>query len=206
MKKIFLLFSTFLIFTLGCGDAGFESDISKLIEIDPLNVSIDVPALALGIRVPSTPAIVVETDPISFGDGAFDDYDLGEIERYTINEIYYSIEGFDAGSGSALNEADLDVNMNISFDGGSAQSLVNTTIANVQNNVQDVKLYDKSNPGSVNASTIQGLEQALLNGGSFALELDMIGRDVLLQTVSQNFNIVFKFDVTVRVQLIDSDD
>jgi hypothetical protein len=206
MKKTFLLLSIFLVFTLGCGEVGFESDISKLIEIDPLSVSIDIPALALGQRVPETPAIVVQTDPINFGDDAFDDYDLGEIERYSINEIYYSIEGFDPGSGNSINEADLEVNMSIAFDGGNGQSLVNTNIANVQNNVTDVKLFDKLNPGSVNSSTIQALEQALLNGGSFALELEMIGRDVLLQTVSQNFNIVFKFDVTVRVQLIDSDD
>ena len=203
MKKNIFLVLTILLASYGCGDAGFESDISKLVEIDPLNVSIDIPALALGIRVPETPGISVVTDPISFGDDAFEDYDLGEIERYTINEIYYSIVGFDPGAGAALNEADLEVNMGISFNGGGIQSLVNTTISDVQNNIKDVKLYDRDNPGSVSASTIQGLEQSLLSGGSFAMELDMIGRDVLLQTVSQNFNIVFKFDVTVRVRLID---
>lgn len=201
MKKVFLLAFTFSLFTLACGDAGIESDISKLVEIDPLTVSLTVPNIAIGQRIPVTPPIIINTDEINFGDSDFEDYDLGEIESYAVNEMFYSIEGFEPGLGTSANEADLQVDMNIVFEGGDPEFLLSTTISDIQNNVDNILLFDKSNPGSVRIEVIQNLERSLLNGRSFALQLVMEGRDVLLQSTNQDFDIAFKFDVTVRVQL-----
>jgi len=202
MKKSLLILLTSVSLFWACGEVGYESDISKAIAIDPVSVAIDIPAMAIGQVIPQTPPITVTTDAIDFGGNDFDDYDLGDVKFYRINEILFSIDGFDPGSGANLNEADLSIDMNLIINGGTT-TLLNTTIRDLQDNVNDVLLFDRMNPGSVNQAAIASLEQLLLDGGTFALELVMVGRDVLLQTTTQNFDIIFKFDVTARVQLIE---
>lgn len=191
MQKRLLTFLSLLLVIWGCGEAGVQSDISKNVAIDPINVSISVPAQAVGVLVPQTPPIVVNTGSIQISGDEFDDY-LSDAERFTINQITYSIENFPAGS-----EADLDIAIDISVAGGASVRLLATTVTDAQSNVTDVVLYPTS---SVNASAITALEQALLNGQSFEMDIELVGRNVTLETQSIDFDLVFKFDVTARLQ------
>lgn len=190
-KNIFLALLT--MFSLwGCGEAGIQSDISKSVAIDPINVSISVPAQAVGVLVPQTPPVNVSTGAIEISGEEFEDY-LSDAERFTINEMTYSIENFPAGS-----EADLEISIQISVAGGAPINFLSTTVADAQNNVTDVVLYPS---GSVNAAAVSALEGALLNGQSFEMEIELVGRDVTLQTQDIDFDLVFKFDLTARIQL-----
>ncbi|OEK05426.1 hypothetical protein BFP71_18740 [Roseivirga misakiensis] len=181
---------------MGCGDAGVESDVSKNIDIDPISVQISVPAIAVGQLVGQTPPINVSTGQISLSTDEFDEY-LEDAERFTINLITYTIDNFPAGS-----SADLAVDMSISVQGqGNAQPLLSIRIDNVQNNPVDVLIYDKNAPGSVSQAAITSLEDALKNGSSFEVEMTIVGEDVTLQTQDVDFDFIFGFDVTARVQL-----
>ncbi len=190
-KNIFLALLT--MFSLwGCGEAGIQSDISKSVAIDPINVSISVPAQAVGLLVPQTPPVSVNTGAIQISGEEFEDY-LSDAERFTINEMTYSIENFPAGS-----EADLEISIQISVAGGAPINFLSTTVTDAQNNVTDVVLYPA---GSVNAAAVSALEGALLNGQSFEMDIELVGRDVTLQTQDIDFDLVFKFDLTARIQL-----
>lgn len=195
MRKTFYLLACIAIVLWSCGDAGVQSDVSKNVEIDPISVQLSVPAIAVGVLVPQTPPINVNTGQISLSTDEFDEY-LDDAERFTINQITYTIDNFPAGS-----SADLDVDMSIQIQGQALQQLLSIRIDNVQNNPVDVLLYDKNAPGSVNAAAIASLEQALKDGSSFQIEMTIVGEDVTLQTQNVDFNFIFKFDVTARVQL-----
>jgi|GEM_PF-762170 len=197
MRKTFYLIACMALVILGCGDAGVQSDVSKNISIDPISVQLSVPAVAVGMLVPQTPPIDVNTGQINISSDEFDEY-LEDAERFTINQITYTIDNFPAGS-----SADLDIDMTIQLQGQNPQQLLTTRIDNVQNNPVDVLLYDKDAPGSVNAAAITSLEQALKDGTSFQVAMTIVGEDVTLQTQDVDFNFIFKFDVTARVQLVD---
>ncbi len=178
-----------------CGEAGIQSDISQIVDVDPISVTIDVSPLFVGQRIDETPSTSVNTEDINITSDEFDEYS-DELQKFTINQIYFTLSGFDAG-----NEADLDVDMNIIFNGGSSIPLLSTVIVDAHTQTAKVLLYTKSNPGSVNQTAISGIESALLNGTSFQIEMDIVGRDVLFQSTSDTFQFQFQFDVTARVQL-----
>lgn len=177
-----------------CGDAGIQSDISQVVETDPITVTIDLPAQAVGVLVNETPAITVETDDISITSDEFAEY-TDELQRFTINKIWYKLQGFDAG-----NEADLDITLNI-INEGTTTKLLETTVVDAHTKTDDVLLFDKAAPGDVNAAAVSVIEGALLNGTSFKIELVLVGKNVRFQSSSDSFDFLFKFDVTARVQL-----
>lgn len=181
----------------GCGDAGVQSDVSKNIEIDPISVQLSVPAAAVGVLVPQTPPISVNTGQINLGSDDFAEY-LEDTERFTINKMSYTIDNFPAGS-----SADLVIDMTIQIQGESSQDLLSIRIDNVQNNPVNVLLFDKDAPGSVSTAAITSLEQALKNGTSFQVEMTIVGEDVTLQSQDVDFDFIFQFDVTARIQLVD---
>lgn len=191
MQKRLLTFLSLLLVIWGCGEAGVQSDISKNVPIDPINVYLSVPAQAVGVLVPQTPPNVVNSGTIQISGDEFYDY-LSDAVRFKINQITYSIDNFPAGS-----EADLDFVIDISIAGSASVRLLDTTVTDAQNNVSDVVIYPTS---SVNASAIAALEQALLNGQSFEMDIELVGKNVTLQTQSIDFDLVLKFDVTARLQ------
>lgn len=194
MKKNLLFTLFFAAVISACGEAGIQSDISQVFETDPVSVTV-TPGVAIGQTIAVTPTQSVETGDIDITGAEFEEY-LDEIERITINKIFYSIEGFDQG-----NEADLDIEMNIIFPGQSPQFLLSTTIEDAHLNSSDVLLFDKASPGQVSTSAIESLETAIFNRTSFRIELEIMGRNVTFQTTSDEFQFLFAFDVTARVQL-----
>jgi hypothetical protein len=196
MKKIsFCLLSLVVGVVCSCGEAGIQSDISQIVDVDPISVSIDIPPLLIGQTIDVTPPTTVNTGAINITSDEFAEYS-DELQRFTINQIYYTLSGIDAG-----NEADLDIDMNIILNGGSSIPMLSTVIVDAQTQTAQVLLYDKANSGSVNAVAISGIESALLNGTSFVLEMNIVGRNVRFQSSSDQFQFQFKFDVTARVQL-----
>lgn len=195
MKKYFLLLLSVGLLNLGCGEAGFESDISKNIEIDPITLNLSVPDLLIGQLVPQTPPVTVSTGTIDITGDDFDDF-LSDAELFKLNQISYSVVDFPSSS-----SANLDVDVSISIAGGTFQPLLTTTINQVQNNANDVVLFTAESPGGANANTISQLEQALLNGQAFEMQIEVVGNDVTLQTSDVDFGLIFKFDVTARIQL-----
>ncbi|MGW8122114.1 hypothetical protein ACV07N_05590 [Roseivirga echinicomitans] len=178
-----------------CGEAGIQSDISKIVEIDPVDVALDVDPLLVGQFVPiaANPATFT-SDPITIVSDEFEEY-MDELQRFTINKIWYKIEGFDSGS-----EADLDVTLNI-ISGGNKTELLVTTIVDAHTRTEYVTLFDKASPGSVNPAGISVIESALLDGSSFRIEMVIRGENMTLSSTREEFSFQFKFDVTARVQL-----
>lgn len=195
MKKYLLLFLTGSLILSGCGEAGFESDISKNIEIDPISLTLSVPDALVGQVVGQTPATSVSTGTIDITGDDFEDF-LSDAELFTLNQLSYTVENFPANS-----SANLDVDVSLAIAGGSFQPLLTATINGVQNNPNDIVLYSSESPGNANANTIAQFEQALLNGQSFEMQIEVVGRDVTLQTTDVDFDLIFKFDVTARIQL-----
>jgi len=195
MKNKLLLFFLSPLLLFGCGEAGFESDISKNIEIDPISMNITVPAPLVGQFVPETPPTSVSTGQIDITGDDFEDF-LSDAEFFKINQISYSLENFPSNS-----SGDLYVEVSVSISGGQFLPLVATTFEDLQNNSQDIIIYSESNQSNVNSSTIADLEQGLLNGQPFEMRIDATGRDITVQTTSIDFDVIFKYDVTARIQL-----
>ena len=196
MKKIsFCLLTLIVGLVYSCGEAGIQSDISQIVDVDPISVSIDIPPLLIGQTISETPPTTVNTGAINITSDEFAEYS-DELRSFTINQIYYTLSGIDAG-----NEADLDIDMNIVLNGGSSIPMLSTVVVDAQTQTAQVLLYDKANSGSVNSVAISGIESALLNGTSFVLEMNIVGRNVRFQSASDQFQFQFKFDVTARVQL-----
>ncbi|KYG82678.1 hypothetical protein [Roseivirga echinicomitans] len=194
MKKNLLLILLMATIISACGEAGIQSDISQVVETDPVTVTIDLPAQAVGVLVNETPAITVETGDISITSDEFGEYG-DQLQRFTINKIWYKLQGFDAG-----NEADLDITLNIISE-GTTTKLLETTVVDAHTKTDDVLLFDKAAPGDVNSAAVSVIEGALLNGTSFKIELVLVGKNVRFQSSSDSFDFLFKFDVTARVQL-----
>ncbi|NVK84557.1 MAG: hypothetical protein HWE21_09570 [Cytophagia bacterium] len=195
MQKRLLPFLSLLLVIWGCGEAGVQSDISKGIEVDPVDVQLSVPALLVGQDIDETPPTQVSTGAIDISDNDFSEY-LDDATSFTINSISYSIINFPSGS-----RADLDLNIDIAVAGGALQDLLEILVQDAQNNSEDVMLYTADAPGNVSPTAIQALEQALLNSQTFEMDIEIIGRNVNLSQSDVDFQIVFKFDVTTRLQL-----
>lgn len=195
MQKRLLPFLSLLLIIWGCGEAGIQSDISKNVEIDPIDIELSVPPFLVGQDIEETPPINVSTGTIDISDNEFSEY-LDDATKFTINKITYSIVNFPNGS-----RADLDLNIDIAIAGGGAQDLLEILIEDAQDNVDDVILYQAGTSGNVSPGAIQALEQALLNSQTFEMDIEIVGRNVNLQEENVNFQIVFKFDVTTRLQL-----
>lgn len=195
MQKRLLPFLSLLLVIWGCGEAGIQSDISKNVEIDPIDIELSVPPLLVGQDIDETPPIQVSTGTIDISDNDFSEY-LDDATKFTINKITYSIVNFPSGS-----RADLDLNIDIAISGGASQDLLEILIEDAQDNADDVVLYQAGAGGNVSASAIQALEQALLNSQTFEMDIEIVGRNVNLQEENVDFQIVFKFDVTTRLQL-----
>lgn len=195
MKKNLLLILLMATIISACGEAGIQSDISQAVETDPVTVTIDVPAQFVGQFIPEAPnPVTVRTGDINITADEFEEY-MDELQRFTINKIWYRVEGFDAG-----NEADLDVTLNI-ISGGNSTELLETTIVDAHTRTDNVLLFDKAAPGDVNPAAISVIESSLLNGTSFVIEMVLTGKNMTFQTTSDTFDFLFKFDVTARVQL-----
>ena len=195
MKKNLLLILLMATIISACGEAGIQSDISQAVETDPVTVTIDVPAQFVGQFIAVAPnPVTVRTEEINITADEFEEY-MDELQRFTINKIWYRVEGFDQG-----NEADLDVTLNI-ISGGSSTELLETTIVDAHLKTEDVQLFDKAAPGDVNPAAISVIESSLLNGTSFVIEMVLTGKNMTFQSTSDTFNFRFKFDVTARVQL-----
>ena len=195
MQKRLLPFLSLLLVIWGCGEAGIQSDISKNVAIDPINVNFPVVPGYQGDTPPSN----VSTDPIDISDNDFAEY-IEDSQSFKINEITFKIEGF-----NSANEADLELDISISISGGASMPLLTTTITDLQSiGANDIQtLYEKSNPGSVNQGTITQLEQALQSGQSFQMDMNLTGKNVNIALSSNeiDFDITFMFDVTARLQL-----
>tara|TARA_R110000796_G_scaffold252596_1_gene388385 strand:+ start:29559 stop:30149 length:591 start_codon:yes stop_codon:yes gene_type:complete len=195
MKKNLLLILLMATIISACGEAGIQSDISQAVETDPVTVTIDVPAQFVGQFIAVAPnPVTVRTEEINITADEFEEY-MDELQRFTINKIWYRVEGFDQG-----NEADLDVTLNI-ISGGSSTELLETTIVDAHLKTEDVQLFDKAAPGDVNPAAISVIESSLLNGTSFVIEMVLTGKNMTFQSTSDTFDFRFKFDVTARVQL-----
>ena len=195
IRKPFYFLFAFILILSRCGEAGVQSDVSKNIEIDPIQLSLEVPPALIAQIVQQTPPIDVNTGNINIGDEDFSEY-LEDATNFTINQITYSVENFPADS-----QADLDVELDIQIQRQQRQDLLTTIVDDVQNNTSDVLLYSNGSPVNVSHSAIGDLEQALRNGDSFQLFMTIVGRDVVLQQRSVDFSFVFKFDVTARIEL-----
>lgn len=195
MRSKYLLFALISVFLWGCGEAGVESDISKLIDTDPIEVNVSVDPFLVNQTVASTPVTtvyaynVVETEE-------FEEY-LDDAETFTLNFISYTVENFPSGS-----SADMLLDVSIAIGGGNNYlDLMSLRIDDVQNNPEDVKIYEAgSNLGAVNASTVGQLESALLQGQTFDMRIEISGEDVTLTQPDADFDLIFKYDVTARVQ------
>lgn len=195
MQKRLLPFLSLLLVIWGCGEAGIQSDISKNVAIDPIDVQLSVPAILVGQDINETPPTQVSTGTIDISDNDFSEY-LDDATKFTINKITYSIVNFPSGS-----RADLDLNIDVAIAGGGSQDLLEILIEDAQNNADDVVLYQAGAGGNVSATAIQALEQALLNSQTFEMDIEIVGRNVNLSQSDVDFQIVFKFDVTTRLQL-----
>ena len=65
MKKNVLLILLMATIISACGEAGIQSDISQVVETDPVTVTLDVPAVAIGQLINETPPVTVETGEIN---------------------------------------------------------------------------------------------------------------------------------------------
>ncbi len=204
MQKRLLPLLSLLLVIWGCGEAGFQSDVSKRIEIEPRSISFSVPASIKDqtINVADLPQSQQDqltasdrTDLIEISTDDFDDY-ISDAEKFTINEITYRIDGFPTGS-----RADLELSISVTLEGSQATfDLIDTTIEDVQTKTTDVQLY----PGTgVNSSGIAQLETALKDRSGFYLDIEVrvVGSDVVLTSEDVDFDIIFGFDVTARLQL-----
>ena len=204
MQKRLLPLLSLLLVIWGCGEAGFQSDVSKRIEIEPRSISFSVPASIKDqtINVADLPQSQQDqltasdrTDLIEISTDDFDDY-ISDAEKFTINEITYRIDGFPTGS-----RADLELSISVTLEGSQATfDLIDTTIEDVQTKTTDVQLY----PGTgVNSSGIAQLETALKDRSGFYLDIEVRvdGSDVVLTSEDVDFDIIFGFDVTARLQL-----
>ncbi len=192
-KLLIALFASVLFF--GCGEAGFESDISKNIELDPVSVQLSIDPLLIGQFVPQLPPVVESTGVIDLVGEDFGSY-LDDSQSFRINQITYAIDNFPANSST-----DLLITVDVAVAGGQFQNLLSTNLTNPQGSISDVLLYSRTNPGTTNTSVIGQLEQALLNGQSFELRVETSASNVVLQTSTIDFDLLFKFDVTTRIQL-----
>lgn len=184
-----------------CGEAGLETDISKINEIE-FTVS----------NITST-GIYYEQASVNLADEEFADY-LGDIEQFKVNKIEVQITNVTADLAS-IGEYDNDPT--VITVGGIVVDLSGSSLLDVvfgstqghelfhdgQGNLQStgrIVLYDEANPSSVqiqsNQEVIDVLISALENRSTLDAEVGFSGR-------FENANITLKvfLDLTARAQL-----
>lgn len=189
MKKIYILILAISVMAIGCGEAGFESDVSKTSE-----VKFDVTVADLnGVNS------FAVAESFNFADADFSDY-ISDAEKFTLNLLAFEVSGLTGATNSELNlEIRIDFNNNTlsSTDGEVLVSLTNVAVANT---TSPVLLYsiDSSNPGLANNAVVQAFEQAVLNGAAVEIEVtaSKTGPDL-----TEDFVFTLLFDLTARVQL-----
>lgn len=181
---MFLLAPALMI--MGCGEAGVESNISKVTEI-----SFTANANALNDAAGQT-----VTESVNFAADEFEEY-VSDAKSFTLNEI-----SFEMSDVSASTSATLSLELRIDFDNSSANndgdvllSLTNTPIENGNR----ILLFDKDdNSGAANASVVQNLETALLNGQTVQIEITANKNG---EPLTENFTYTLFWDLTAKVQL-----
>ena len=183
-----LLLCAFLVFA--CGDAGVESDISKINEV----------AYSISHNDINSVNGIVVSQSLDISGDEFDQY-LDDVQNYVLNTIHYQVSDYEnANSG----ETDISITIRIDFNNtttvGDGDVLLNTTIDNLSNS-ERVLLYTRAsetNTGLADPNVVLSLEQAVLNRQSFIMEIEATrsGDDV-----SDDFTITFFLDITARVQL-----
>ena len=176
---------------LACGEAGVESDITKINEV----------IFSVGhTDINSVNGIIVSQSVDISGD-EFDQY-VDDVQNYVLNTIHYQIGDYENASSG---DTDISITIRIDFDNtataGDGDVLLNTTIDNLANSTDNVLLYTRAsetNTGLADPNVVLSLEQAVLNRQSFIMEIEATrsGDDV-----SDDFTITFFLDITARVQL-----
>ncbi len=206
MKKNFLLLLICTAFVFSCGEAGVESDISKISELN-FEVTVADFTDVGGFLVADLGESI---DPAS---EEFDEY-LGDVENYFINKVEIQIKDYTsgpndpvivfigAGAGPIANTLGPNIIQEDSRLGGSTPLITSLTDANGKiTNTDRVTLFNRKNPseGLVN-STNPGLQQvltALTNSTPFEGRMQV----ALQGALSGPFTITIFFDLTARVQL-----
>lgn len=191
MRSKYLLLALISVFLWGCGEAGVESDISKLIDTERIEINLSTPFV--GQEVDRTPSTIVYARNVVESD-EFSEY-LDDAQNFTVNFITYSVEGFPTTS-----SADMVLDVSVSIQGGNFLELLSLRINDVQNNPQDIMIYEKGSDLPANESTVSQLENALLNGQTFDMKIELYGEDVTLEQADVAFDLIFKYDLTARVQ------
>lgn len=204
MKKILLLSSLLFAFLLGCGEAGIETDISKVIEFD-VTIDQDAPQITF-----ENQSYLLATHLIDPASDEFSEYSA-DIKEYIINEIELDIVSIQSNAGIEMQY--FGIGEALTPDGGIIANWIATVFQNnlyeaLTNNgklavVSDLLIYSASKPnedlteefGVINLSHFQ---EKLSNGqpGRIALYLydDNLPSEFLI-------NIKIKVDLTARTQL-----
>lgn len=189
MRKLSNLLFALPLLLLGCGEAGVESDISKISEI-----SFDITATDLNISSGQTIG-----ESVDFGATDFEEY-TGQAQLFTLNDLKIEVSGLTGAPTATLNiEIRIDFNNNVALatDGDVLLTVVNLPVANT---TSPILLFntDATNPGLANATVVAALEDALLNGRAVQIE---ITASKMGPNLTEDFAIKFLFDLTARVDL-----
>ena len=190
MKKILLLIVAFGVFTLACGEAGFESDVSKTSSID-----FDIAVAGLNGTVNE----INEGITFNFADADFDSY-VSDVEKFTLNSLEFELSEVVGTTNSNLNiEIRIDLNNNTA-DANDGDALLSLSSIPITNTTDPIVLYstDSDNPGLANGTIVRALEQAILDRRTLEIEItaSKAGTDL-----TDDFVFTFLFDLTARLQL-----
>lgn len=206
MRKTFLLIALAATMVLGCGEAGVESDVSKITELSFSLDASDFTAVG-GFLV----ADILETiDPAAED---FSEY-LGDIQNYRINKLEMQISDYAStandpvvvfiglGANPVGNISEPNILSEDSRTSANTPLIDAVTNANDQlTNSDKILIYDRTNSGgSLIASDNAGLQQvltALQNSTSFQGRAQL----ALQGSLSGSFTLTLFFDITARVEL-----
>lgn len=186
MKKLFYLFLLAPVLSIvACGEAGVESDISKITEI-----SFTASANQLNGATGQT-----NTESVNFAAEEFEEF-VGDAKNFTLNELAFEISDLDNPTSATLS-FDLRVDFTNSADANDGQSLLSLQNAAIANGNRIV-LFDKNGGGAANASVVQSLENAILNGETVQIEISATKNG---EPLTEDFVLTFFWDLTARVDL-----
>lgn len=188
MKKLFYLFLLApVLFIVACGEAGVESDISKVTEI-----SFTINANDLNDRTP-----VYETESINFAADEFEEF-IGDAKKFTLNNLTVEMSGLGSDVEPDLQlYLDVDVNNTADPDDGTKLLSLSKSIFNGKR----IVLFDKDGGGAAldaNNEVVRTLETAILNGEIVQVGISAVTIGDLL---TEDLVLTFYWDLTARVQL-----
>lgn len=187
MKRLLLAFSVISILFYGCGEAGFESDISKNTEatftIESARVN-DLQDNNLEV-----------SESFDFANDEFGDY-IDDAESFRIGKLSYEISDYSNTSGDVVS---VDFVLSVTNSGTDREIL---TISDLTiENTGVVLVYEEGNTTSLlSASQIASLESVAdlvenRQSADFKVSIDFT------QDIDSDFDLTFYFDLTARVQL-----